>query len=236
MIFSKAQNSRSGLSRVNPFQAMKLRMAQQQQGSQYFFRCCAGVISSGSIFHNGGSLVKHVFCFFSWMQGKKWKIDKVGTPQDGLWLLKDKDEKNTTHLGFYMDLINIFFVGIQPFSQSFIWDIIVSILNTRYFICFFVFKHFIHIQHIIWNQLVYQTDGLVIHHIQPHQPYLTLSAYLTYLFNQSTLGLKRNMPLWYASIVFYHACGVYMNVNGWECTVQLVHLYYSEFDSLDKKF
>ena len=71
------------------------------------------------------------------MQGKKLKIDKVGTPQDRLWLLKDKDEKNTTHLGFYMDLINIFFVGIQPFSQSFIWDIIVSILNTCYLICFF---------------------------------------------------------------------------------------------------
>jgi hypothetical protein len=84
-------------------------------------------------FHNGGSLVKYVFCFFFMDAGKKWTIDKVGPPQDRLWLLKDKDEKSLiTHLGFYMDLINIFFVGIQPFSQSFGIYIIVSILNTLF--------------------------------------------------------------------------------------------------------
>ena len=66
---------------------------------------------------NNGALSSVLF--FSLDAGKTWKIDKVGTPQDRLWLLKDKDEKNTTHLGFYMDLINMFFVGIQPLSQLF---------------------------------------------------------------------------------------------------------------------
>ena len=33
-----------------------------------------------------------VLCVFPGCR-KKWKIDKVGTPQDRLWKLKDKDEK-----------------------------------------------------------------------------------------------------------------------------------------------
>ena len=57
-----------------------------------------------------------VLCVFPGCR-KKWKIDKVGTPQDRLWKLKDKDEKKTTHLGFYMDLINIFLLVFNPLAN-----------------------------------------------------------------------------------------------------------------------